>query len=321
MKNAIKVAVFTVLFIAVAAGAIFGIIKFNKSDFAYTVGSKKNEVVITAYNGKSVNIEIPKRISGKKVVSIGENAFDSTKIKTVTLPETVTSIESNAFKNCSELEKITFNTVVESFGEGAFYNCDKLTELTIPSSVKEIGSLAFNDCDSLKSLSVEEGGNFVFENGVLYSSDKTVALCSLKGTDFSNYKFPAELKEFGEYFFFDHDEITSFEIPESMTEIPENMFALCSSLKDVKIHDGVKKIGGSAFLGCVSIDKLYVPASVQSCGSFCFPANPKKNEDKDKDKNDTSSEYFNPNFTLVVEKDSYAYRYAVDKGIKYELNK
>lgn len=314
MKNAIKVLIFTVAFIAVAAGAIFGVIKYNTSDFVVEEGEEKNTVIIQAYSGKSVNIEIPEKIHLKKVVAIGDDAFKRTDIKSVTIPKTVTEIGENAFKSCEKLEKVVLGEKMEVIGEKAFSDCPMLSEIKLPASLEKLSAGAFLGCTSLKNIEVAEDGSFFFDGSVLYSKDKTVAYFIAADTDFSDCSFPKELKTISPYFFFGNKKITSVEIPEGITDVPDDFCTLCTSLKDVKIPDGVKTIGNSAFLGCASIDKLYVPASVKRFEDFCFPValNDKKSADE---------EYFNPNFTLVVEKDSSAHRYAIKNNIKYELAK
>lgn len=323
VKNALKVVIFSVVFIAAAAGAVFGIYKYNKTDFTFSVASKSDEIVLTAYNGDSVNIVIPKKVRGKKVVALGDGVFQGTDIKSVEIPETVTQIEDNAFKGCAKLEKAVIGESVEKIGSNAFVSCKSLKEVNIPASVKTVGSMPFGGCTALKDISIEDGADFVLDNGVLYNTDKTTAYFALDCVDFSQYKFPASVKDFQSFFFFGNESIKSFAFPEGMKNVPESMFVMCSNLKEVTIPDSVTRICNSAFLGCTSLDKLYIPSSVRTFEKYCFPVEVKKKNDKkdDADKKDSESNMFNPNFTLVVEKGSAAYNYAKSNGIKYELAK
>ena len=61
MKNALKVIIFIVAVLALCAGGIFGYTKYMKTDFDFSDGTKSGTVEITAYNGDSVNIIIPKK--------------------------------------------------------------------------------------------------------------------------------------------------------------------------------------------------------------------------------------------------------------------
>ena len=318
MKNALKVVIFTVLFFAVAVGGVFGFYKYNKTDFYFEEAEEKGSIVINSYIGKSVNIDIPEKIRGKKVVAVGQGAFEDKKIKSVIIPDTVKEIGMAAFKGCTELESVTIKGGVESIGENAFNNCDKLTEFTFPAELKTIGSLPFADCDGLKTINTEQNGNFVFEDGILYSADKATAYFALNSTDLSKVKLPAEVKNFAPFFFFKNDKITSFELPDGIKVIDTSLFALCSKLKEVKIPDSVESIKSSAFVGCTSLDKLYIPANVKNIDKFCFPVPLETGSGKDKEQ---SEDLFNPDFTLVVEKDSAAHTYAKEHSIKYELAK
>lgn len=334
MKNAVKVAIFSVAFIAVAAGVVFGIYKYYQTDFYFADGTKEDTVIITGYSGSEKDIKIPKKIQGKIVEGIGNNAFSKMDIKSVELPDEIITIEKNAFAFCTELESVKLGKSVESIGDSAFSGCTKLKEITLPANVGSIGALVFNDCDSLEKVEVESGGKLVVENNVIYSADKTLAYCSFGKVDFNGFKFPKELKQFGNFFFYGHDELTSFEIPEGVRTISPDMFVLCTNLKNVTIPDSVAIIGNSAFLGCSSLEALYIPKSVRKIENFAFPVDynkakddgeekkeeTKKEKTEEQKKEDAEKEkYLSKNFKLIVEKNSVAYNHAVKFGIKYEI--
>ena len=86
-------------------------------------------VVITAYQGTARDVIIPAEIAGFPVVRIGDNAFQSTKITSVTLPDTVTSIGWFAFAECDALHTVTLPASVISIDYGAFDACPALTIL------------------------------------------------------------------------------------------------------------------------------------------------------------------------------------------------
>ncbi len=73
----------------------------------------------------------------------------------ITIPNSVTSIGSNAFRGCSGLTSVTIPNSVTSIGGSAFYNCTGLTSVTIPNSVTSIGSSAFSYCSKLANIYVE----------------------------------------------------------------------------------------------------------------------------------------------------------------------
>ena len=70
----------------------------------------------------------------------------------MTIPDSVESIEGQAFLFCTSLESVTIPASVTSIGEEAFYECTSLESVTIPVSVTSIGESAFYQCDSLKEV-------------------------------------------------------------------------------------------------------------------------------------------------------------------------
>lgn len=75
-------------------------------------------------------------------------------LKSVKIPDSVTSIAKTAFRNCYCLTNITIPDGVTSIGEQAFYRCYSLASITIPDSVTSIGKQAFNSCYGMKKCHV-----------------------------------------------------------------------------------------------------------------------------------------------------------------------
>ena len=73
---------------------------------------------------------------------------------TFEIPNSVTSIGSHAFYECSSLQSVTIGSEVTSIGDWAFSFCDSLTGVTITDSVTSIGERAFSSCDSLTSVTI-----------------------------------------------------------------------------------------------------------------------------------------------------------------------
>ena len=73
-------------------------------------------------------------------------------IESITIPNSVTSIGTRAFQDCTGLTSVTIDSGVTSIGDRAFYQCTGLTSITIPSSVTSIGNYAFCYCYELKNI-------------------------------------------------------------------------------------------------------------------------------------------------------------------------
>jgi hypothetical protein len=118
----------------------------------------------TSTNLKS--IEIPNGIT-----SIASYAFDNfTNIESVVIPIGVVSIGTNAFYSCKNLKSINIPSGVTSIGNSTFRYCDHLKNIIIPDTINTIGNSAFRDCARLESITFTSqlpptlGGDSVFTN-------------------------------------------------------------------------------------------------------------------------------------------------------------
>ena len=119
-------------------------------------GSKDSDFVIigngvlTKYTGSGGDVVIP-----EGVTSIGEEAFkDCESLTGIVIPGSVTSIGESAFKYCESLTGIVIPASVTNIGESAFSSCKSLTSITIPDSVTNIDGSAFADCKNLTSVTI-----------------------------------------------------------------------------------------------------------------------------------------------------------------------
>lgn len=100
------------------------------------------------------------------VTSIGTNAFEQCQSLTnVTIPNSVTNIEQSAFESCYSLTNVIIPDSVTSIGNYAFYYCLGLTSVTIGNGVTSLGE-EFYDCPNLTKVIIGTGvtnlGNYAF---------------------------------------------------------------------------------------------------------------------------------------------------------------
>jgi len=142
-----------------------------EEDFSVKVLDGGKGVAITDYKGSKFEVNIPPKIQNLPVISIGSSmsmsdaAFDGKNITSVTIPSSVTSIGTLAFRDCKGLTSITIPASVTTIGWAAFKDCTGLTSVTIPNSVTSISKEAFSGT-GLTSItipaSVTEIGEDVF---------------------------------------------------------------------------------------------------------------------------------------------------------------
>ena len=176
------------------------------------------------------------------------------------------------FSNRSSVKTVVIPDSVTSIGRWAFGYCESLTSVTIPDSVTSIGDEAFNNCTRLTSITVKEGNPKYSsdEYGVLFNKDKTLLIQYPIGNKRTSYTIPDSVTSIGDWAFAQCTGLTSVTIGNSVTSIGEAAFWLCTSLTSVTIGNSVTSIGSSAFSMCVSLTSVTIPDSVTSIGNGAF---------------------------------------------------
>ena len=112
----------TALFITSAHQTLSG---ESSGDWTYSVSD--NQATITGYSGVGGAVEIPAVVNEISVVKVGNGwppifGSGNTTVTSVTIPDSVTSIGSDAFYNCTNVASITIGNSVTSIGDYAFFN-------------------------------------------------------------------------------------------------------------------------------------------------------------------------------------------------------
>ena len=218
-------------------------------------------------------IEIPEGMT-----VIDSNAFkNNTKLKEVILPSTLKSIGTSAFEGTS-LSKIELPSSLTYIGKNAFANIKTLTEVIIPKSV-ESASYAFYGDVNLKKVIFEDGivtipprvlHNTGIEEIVLPSSVKTIGSYA-----FSNSKSLEKInlldgvRQIEEGAFSGDSKLSVVELPETLTEISSYVFSDTPSLTHINLPSGITNIRDGAFTnsGLISIT---LPKELTGIGRSAF---------------------------------------------------
>ena len=226
-----------------------GVLKFKSGGYINFINSG-----LFGGENRLKSITIP-----NSVTSIGELAFSyCNSLTSITIPNSVTSIGNGAFIGCSSLTSITIPNSVTKIGWHAFYGCSSLTSITIPDSVTSIESWAFEDCSSLTSITIPNSVTSIGE-GVFYD-------CS----SLTSITIPNSITSIGVYAFRGCSSLTSITIPDSVTSIERYTFSGCSSLTSITIPNSVTSIGKGAFYDCSSLTSITIPNSVTEIGDEAF---------------------------------------------------
>ena len=269
MKNAIKVLCFTLAVIIVAVSSFLIYFKWDKTDFEYVDSTEKGEVIITAYKGDSKNIIIPSKIRGKKVTQIDSGSFEESDITSIEIGDNVTYIGKSAFRDCKSLKTVKLGKSILNIDEGAFNECSALEEIVLPKSLEKLGGSIFAGCTSLKKVTVEDGGNFVIKDGVLFSTDMKILYFALPYQDLGNYVCPDSVEEIKPLAFYECESLTVFTFSNKVKNVPQGAFVLCTQLKELTIPDSVTQLG-SALIAGSGVKKITIPASVKVIDDSAF---------------------------------------------------
>ena len=86
--------------------------------------------------------------------SIGMASFkDIEALESVTLTDTVETLEEQAFSGCKALTEVKVPEGVTGIGSRAFYGCEAMRKLYLPGTLETIGSECFYGATSLKTVS------------------------------------------------------------------------------------------------------------------------------------------------------------------------
>ena len=334
--------------------------------------SKDGKKLIAYPAGKTGNFTVPKEVEtigfgafenslieavsfedGINLLTIGYRAFyKSEKLASVSIPESVVSIDFYAFAECRNLERVTFaeNNKLTGIYEGAFLNCSSLTDIIIPDNIVEVSDFAFYGCRALTKLPFSETSEVkgIYDYAFAYSGitelvipDSVIEigayafrgarLATVKISDAQMYQLIIgigafqgceELSEITLPFIgasFEDEDITWFGYIFGAGAYTANNTYVPASLKTVTITEGISFVGTGAFYHLLNLEKINVPHSVSKVypGSFATIAEYEFTNGISTDSDYLGTEYFAIDGDLVF--DSTSVRNAYVSGISGDL--
>ena len=233
--------------------------------FTYTTDSDNNVTITGCVNSCPSNLVLPSSIEGHSVTQIGEEAFMSKSINSVSLPNSLTTIGAIAFSDNS-LTSLVIPASVTTLGSGAFRN-NLLTSLVIPESVINLGWYTFNN-NRLVSVTFEgnmpSGGPSAFSGN---GNSQLRAITVAYGTTGWGATYFGKTVLIGSPFSYVTDSDNNVTITGCKKSCPSEM-VIPSSLEGKT----VTAIQNEAFTG-KSISSIILPDSITTIGNFAFTSN------------------------------------------------
>lgn len=176
---------------------------------------------------------------------------------TIVIPDGVVEIADNAFYKCSGLTHVVIPESVTTIGK-AFTACENLETVELPSSVTKIHWDCFYCCGNLKEIKLAPG-NKVFKShkGIILCGD-SVFICPPK-LPIEVVDLPKGIKYVGGFHW--NNYIREVKLPEGVEKIGEYAFCNCKNLEKINLPDSIKSIGTGAF-GFSALTSVTIPNSI-----------------------------------------------------------
>ena len=203
------------------------------------------------------------------VTTIGSNAFEASGLTSIAIPNAVTAIAIETFKECKSLTSVQLPQTLTSIGSRAFDRCGSLSAITIPDTVATIGDGAFSGCTSLANVTIPAAvtslGNNVFSGSGLTEVTVPASVTSIASSAFSACKQLAAIHvSEGNSVYISVDGILYNKAATELITCPAGKASVNS------LSDTITVIGGGSFAGCAQLTSVTIPVSVTSIGDNAF---------------------------------------------------
>lgn len=220
------------------------------------------------------NMSDPKDLRPAKLLRIGSNAFRSSGITTIIIPDTLLDISASAFRNSLHLSDIHIPPLLKIIPYACFYNSN-LSFVTGGEGLEFIDNFAFSHTRNLSQFDPSNNMTSLLEIGDY----------SFYNSGLTNFIFPTNLRIIGKYSFYSNQNLTNITLSKNLLKINDHSFKDCINLNNINFDPSgnLYTIGKFSFYNNYTLSAVNFPSSLneilQNAFSFCnlsyihFPTN------------------------------------------------
>ena len=157
--------------------------------------------------------------------------------------------------NGSQIDELRIPETVTSINRNAFWNCKGIKKVVITKNIVRIG---YNPFASAENMYLEsESPEIISRDGILYDKTMTNLLCATNRAVGKSYRVPDSVKIINRGVFSGCKDLEQIDF-NGVTYIDKSSFTNCTSLKEVYIPDSVTYIGEWVFSYCTGMEKISI---------------------------------------------------------------
>lgn len=226
---------------------------------AFQFAETSTAIRITGHTDPTGALVIPSHINGKPVTTIEYQAFkDCTELTSVVMPDTVTTISHAAFSGCANLVSVRMPDTLHTIRNNVFQYCPKLSDCALPTGLTSLGTNTFVGCFALTHMRIPGGLNSI--------PWATFYGCS----GLTSVTIPEHVTSLGMNCFYQCHKLPAIDLPASLTHIGSWAFHQCYGLEQVSIPDGVTLIESRAFNQCTALARVDFQGNAPALQSSVF---------------------------------------------------
>ena len=229
-----------------------GELSFAEATVVTTLGDVfKNKTNITSFN------EL-KFFTG--LTTINNNAFyNCSQLRSVIVPNGVTTLESYAFQLCTSLVSVTLPTTLTEIKSNVFRNCSALTAIEFPEGLTTIGEYAFYGCTALISIFIPASVTTLTNNPFAKTNLSYIYVDPANTVFDSRDDCNAIInKTYNQLVVGCKNTV----IPSTALRIWDYAFRECVGLTSIYIPENIKYIYAYAFYNCSELTSVNIPSQV-----------------------------------------------------------